>query len=267
MYRDPREERLKFIRREIERMDELQKESRVEYLIELEKPQFAGWELYVDLSESGKRRRDAPDIMYLLNLFGMNRIQFVRNLTTIRMLRRAKYSYSRVQLSKKAYKSNYNLDNYYAWRSISEKAYMSIPDQYKKYFSLDNTKQYGWYSGDRYLLIWNALPTYEFVFKLKKAYWTHLKYYDGDAIGEYERLRHKIWYGSYRNDVIRASGWIRGRYRDNFSSKIKSAWGSAIKEIEKAANSYSVHDEDWDDVEQYLKDRAGVYNNKQFGWD
>lgn len=265
MLRNQREERLKLIRRENDRLEELRILAWEEHKVALEKPRFAGWEVHLELSESGKRRRDAADILYLLGLFHMNTPHFVRNLTTIQVLRRAKYSYSRVQVSKKTFLSKYRLDRYYTWRSLNEREYLKLPDYYKGFFTLN--KFYGhtyWNPGPHYSLKWNAIPHYELVFKLKKAYWTHMIVFDGEAESDYDRLRHKIYYGDYCADLYKALGH-ESRRRDCFASKIKGRWNNAITNLRKAANTIGVQDEEWDEIEGVITKKA--YNHKRYGWD
>jgi len=266
MRRNTKEERLKFIRREYQRWNEVDKEADKAYYIPLEQPQFAGWEVYVDLCDSGKRRRDAVEIQAVLDILGWSKPHFVRNLMTIRYIRIHKYRYDRVTTyhSKKSYANCYAIRDKYSNR-ISEQDYRKIPEKYKHLFTKHN-ESYFWGDKTYYTVRYGVIPTYELVFKVKKAYWTQLKYYDGDAQGEAQRLRDKVWEGSYSPLVPRAMGF-ESRYRDDHRRSIKCNWRCATKKILKAANGLGVNHEEWDDVETELKTRSKVYKHKAFGWD
>lgn len=269
MLRNQREERLKFVRREQERCDELWDKAREWHLVELEKPQHAGWEIHVELSEGGKRRRDAPEIQALIDLLGWGEPRFIRNLSTIRVLRRHNYRYHviRTALTRKQFKLSYHIEPFYYTKGLYDSQYQALLPKYQGYFHLDT---YEWnaapWRGKKYILNWNAIPTYELVFKLKKAYWTHLRYYDGDAQGEYRRLHDKLWEGSYSQDVHRACGF-ENRYRESFNSALTCAWKTATKKIRDFANTYGVDCEEWDDTEMHLRTQAGCYKHMAFGWD
>ncbi len=264
MLRNQREERLKFVRRESERCDQLWSDARQTYLVELEKPQFAGWEIHVELSESGKRRRDAPDIQFLLDLFKLSKPRFVRNLTVARIIRGGRYSYNRVQVSKKTYISKYGLSDFYDWHTINERTYNGLPPQHKKHFFYDKYHIGSfWNPGNYYRIRWHAVPHGELVFKLKKAYWTHHEIHDGEAQSDYRRLHSKLWRGSLSNDLHRAVDY-EGRWRDSHKISIKRAWKAACGKFVQMSNC----DCEWDwEEEECIIRHCGCYEHKEFGWD
>lgn len=262
MQRHYKEEHLKFIRREIERYNKLYDEAKTPYYIDLPKPQFAGWEIHVELTESGKRRRDAPEMNFLINLFGWSKPHFVRNLTIIRHIRRHGHKYERIvtNYSKKGYLSGLMSERQFGISHLSQWQYNHLPDRYKPWFAKDMFWKHSWYTGERYHLKPRILPIGELVFKIRKSYWTKLEIYDGDAQSEYQKLRDKMRH-SWIAERTLVDGWHR--YRDDFRPSIKARWNHALLQLTQATSS--IHDEDWYDIEcECLKK---VYNHRPFGWD
>jgi hypothetical protein len=194
MLRNKQEQKLKYLRRLDAYQDTLDTHT-VEY-IPVEKPFFVGWDVYITLSESGMRRRDAPDILAVLDILGASKKQFTKSVRFIRYLRRFHYS---VELTAGQYEYKH-----YRWRHpnscyfpywyqtglnayyIDERKFEQVPAHLRHYFYEDKDSYYRKYVRHKVyrLSFMNSFPLYELVYKVEKSYANALGVPRGDDISE-----------------------------------------------------------------------------------
>ena len=232
----------------------------------LEKPVFAGWDMWVTLGEPGLRRRDAARMLDVLRYLGADKPAFIREVKYLRLARRAGYRYPAVEIAwtppgGKPY-IYYPLGHLFN-RKVDEKTYMSMPVDIKCYF--ERSARYNRWSGKddiEYHLGWR-FPTYELVVKTRKAYNTHIGHLYGDQIGEYEKLNAWLYHESQMSAYASIYGKI-GRYRDCFHRGIKTRWASACKELRGIVHSLS--EECADEFEMHVERKYHLHNKKKYGY-
>lgn len=268
MQRNQREGQLKYVRRLGIQCDDLWDTARYGYeLVPLKYPQFAGWETYITLDEAGMRRRDAPDILFILDLLGWSTPRFIRSLQTIRSLRHSKYRWTTVKtaLSRKQFKDTWTIEQFYKGRDISEKEYLRLTPYYQTYFHYNKyeSERYSWRHDKVYSLTWDKFPSYELVYKVKNSYWTHVKVYDTQAQSDYTRLYARLWNGNLRNDCQAVLGY--NRHRDSYTKSIQCAWKTACHRFKLQYNTLGLSE--WYEDEEYITKACKCYKRNAYGYD
>lgn len=215
MQRNQKEERLKHIRREFHRTNALStynsnKKSNI--LVPVEKPIFAGWDITVDFDPlSIKHIMHISRFYTIMHALGWLKPRFVRDVKIIKWIRKYHHAYYRSSQYVSGTLSNGSeirpIGDYKFRLTIKE--YNKLPEECHKYFrkeTVTNTRQGTSYVDIHYQLILgnNHFPDDYLVFRIKKAYWKHLIYLDGDSIGEEKRLDDKLWHGSYSKYLNKA---------------------------------------------------------------
>lgn len=108
----------------------------------LEKPVFAGWEVWVTLSEERMRSRDAEDLLKVIDVLGLSKPQFWRHQPDIRILRVNRYKYVRC-IEPLQKRNGYWVTSPFATKSISEAQYNSL-GHLQKYFSVSHNAGTHW---------------------------------------------------------------------------------------------------------------------------
>jgi hypothetical protein len=196
MLRNKQEQKLKYLRRLDERMGELGYRE-VEY-VPVEKPYQIGWTIHIALSESGKRRRDAPDLQKVLDICGASKKEYTRSLKFLRYIRMCR----RVGVAHEI-TNNTPYKTRAAWPywfrgigdyHIDRHQYLNLPYAIRKYFTPDIYYKYSYWTGKEnhqtkyHIRLWQ-FPLYELVYKVEKCFASHQGVPKGDDWGEYERIR------------------------------------------------------------------------------
>ncbi len=234
----------------------------------LEKPIFAGWDMWVALGEPGLRRRDAKRMLQVLSYLGVDKPSFIREVKYLKLARKAGYKYPAVQIAWTPPRGSgvvyYGLERLFN-RKITEKVYMSMPSDIKPYF--ERSARYNKWTGNddvEYYLGWR-FPTYELVIKTRKAYNTHIGHLYGDQIGEYTKLYQWCWHKT-QSPIRRQLGYDCERGRDCFHRGIKTRWASACNEL----RSMPIHSlsEEWgaDEFEMHVERKYHLHNKKKYGY-
>jgi len=258
MLRNKQEEKQKALRRLRIRQDELDWKG-VEY-VPVEKPFFMGWDVYVDLSESGKRRRDAPDLMQVLHLIEATKKRFTKCVKYIRYLRKNGYSYEVTENSVfdyrtwTAHKQHEYLPYYHQTLRtlyITESEFEHVKGPIRKYFY--RTNRYWWrtYDDKVYKVDESVFPTYELVYKVEKAYANARGIPKGEEWGEYERIRDILYNSNYYSS---RHGYNRGyegysAYLSNI--RIRKRWKQLLTKLKQTDFSYEAEEYE----SRYLKDK------------
>lgn len=235
--------------------------------VPLDKPQFIGWNIWVALSESGLRRRDAVKLLTVLNLLkvGKENPNFIRDSAIVRVIRTSDHKYITIQ-RKWRYRKNshtsytHTVDVLFN-RTISDSVYDRLSDDLKGYFSKTRIKDY-WGNREQYeyTLDWN-FPTYELEVKVEKAYNRFIGHLYGDQIGEYDKLSRWLWHEAQA--PIRTSlGHDSGRWRDKTGRGISCRWKSALSEVTMVALTDPEYIEHIEDIEY----KYGLYSKKLYGY-
>jgi hypothetical protein len=239
MRRNQREEKLKEIRRlekESQRLYMLAhhnrymaKRSNVELpeldYIELDEPIHAGWDVWIDISEAGRRRKDATILIELLDTVTTSKPYFTRNVKIIQAIRRHDYDYMTVRNSFIWGKHRW-LYNNWDYRSYLEEArYMKLSERCKGYFYKD-TMFHPW-TGRRivYRLDLHKFPLYELEFKVKKIMWSKLTIPPKEEISAYRKLENRMEWFKNGNGYEKAMGdnkWSHRSYEKRFYGHSKS---------------------------------------------
>lgn len=246
--------------------------------VPLEKPVFAGWEVWVTLGEAGLRRRDAPKILDVLKVLrvGEDNAHHISNSRSIRIIRDGKHSYVRIEGS---WRSRYNKRKWgYAWgleqlfnKKITAHQYANLKDDLKPYFSPN------WYDWDTWYkhvkksdkpvsyTLNEAFPKYELIIKVKKSYNTYIGHLYGDEIGEYEKLHRYLW-SEQCAPQRKAVGYHSRDWRDRrWTSSLKRAWRDTSHLLTVAANCHGHDCEDWIEIEEEVERQTKVRNIYTFG--
>lgn len=252
MLRNKQEEKRKALRKIYERYRELEYRP-VDYF-PVEKPYFMGWDISIALSESGKRRRDAPELQAVLDTLGATEKHFTRGVGYVRYIRRWRYSVDNIESAMVMdYKKGRNsrpywfrpLSNY----AISKSTYSNLPVAIQKYFYYDNPDYYSWGKyGDCYRLRF-PFPTYELIYKVEKAYAHFQGIPRGKEWSEYERLSNILNNNNYwcaKNGFSRR--WEK-RESHYMNIKQRRAW----KTFCSIMKNTDLSDESEEDVRKHLK--------------
>lgn len=198
MLRNKQEEKLKYLRRLSAYRDTLEP-NKIDY-IPVEKPFFVGWDVSITLSESGMRRRDASDLLMVLNILGASKKQFTKSVKFIRYLRHHRYS---VELTSGTYSykdhrwrhpNSYYFPYWYQTGVnayyIDERKFEQVPLHLRHYFYEDKDSYYRKYVRHKVyrLSFMNSFPFYELVYKVEKSYANALGVPRGDDISESEMI-------------------------------------------------------------------------------
>lgn len=229
----------------------------------LEKPVFAGWEVSVGLCESGARRRDAADIIAVLDALGATKPLFWRKSRYLSILRRHKYVYKSIdrEFLGKWY-NQYHITGQLFNRKLDEKHYNGLNAHLKSYFDYYIEPATKWRPEYKVYYLDSKFPTYELVLKVKKSYNTYIGHLYGDKIGEYEKL-HRWLYSHEQMKVYSNVYGATGDYRQCFNTTIKRSWSNACKALVLCYNNGY---EDWDDAELEIYRKFGTYNHKNYGY-
>jgi hypothetical protein len=231
----------------------------------LEKPVFAGWDVHVTLSPSGMRRRDAGELLGVLDILQASRPVFWRNARYVRAVRRGKYLYKDVEREFYANKWGlYHSSGRLFSRSIDERTYDGLSGTYKKYFEKQRVSGNFWRPDYwEYHLKWE-FPTYELIVKVQKSYNTFIGHLYGDEIGEYNKLHQWLWHEA-QAPTRKRLGWNIGYRRDSFHRGIKTRWAAACKELIRIPLQNS---QEWGayEFEDYIDRRYHLHDKKKYGW-
>lgn len=253
MKRDKYFEKEKFynyLRREHARLFE---ETRKKINIPLEKPQFAGWDISIEFTESGKRRKDYPELKEILDL--ISRSNFTKNVSFIKHIRRNNYS---VESIYSYYKSGKFYNSYFSWniltKSILKKYYDVLKPELLKYFSKEPYKDK--YSNTRYSL--NNFPLYELKVKITKSYYYSQDIPNSEAESEDAKLHNIIYGRGIENKVWNLSN----NYRDSNKISLKRSRKKLCDLYKKYYNEGILND----DTEVEIDTISGSYDKKDYGW-
>lgn len=260
MKRNTREERLKEIRRFVGERDYWHEQTKIVEKIPFEKPQFAGWDISVTLSESGMRRSDALDLLRILSVTNVGTNGFTKRVNYIKELRRHSYTFQKVSyLAKNGVICWwYGIRN---WRGrlsrfeTSEKGFNSLPVELRKYFTFDswNNRRYPW-SEKKWYLNRHEFPMYELVFKVTKAYYNFQEIPNGEAESNYRKIKNKV-------KTLYGRGWEKampGRW--STYNKFSRQWYNRKlrNKLHTFCNILVTH-QDFSD--EFIEDKSLIYNN------
>lgn len=198
MKRNKQDERLRALRRLSEYESTLDTNL---IWVEVEEPQFLGWELTIELGESGSRRRDADDLNQALSLLRYNRPVYIKSESLLRMFRSQGYDYQRcLEAYKKRYHrkgwwiDEYSIDTYrfplLTYRSVTVQVWEALPANIQCYFYRVNRSW--WREEFVYRLDPARFPIYELKLKAKQAYSTHRGIPQSENESESEKIRDKL---------------------------------------------------------------------------
>lgn len=206
------------------RLDEL--DPRAMIWVPLEKPVFAGWDIHVTLSESGKRRKDAQKLIDVLNVLGVGpeKPRFIRQMRYIRIIRRFQHKYNQIETQWTdvlwhPLKSLFN-------RQISKQEYHNLKDDLKPYFRSARTRLWNEEVTHYYL---ENFPVYELQIKAVKAYNAFIGHLQGHIVSEYNVLRRWLWHEAQAPIYASLHGHIHQRW--DYNSGLKSRWKAACKQM------------------------------------
>lgn len=207
MLRNKQEEKLKYLRRLSAYRDTLEP-NKIDY-VPVEKPFFVGWDVSITLSESGMRRRDAPDLLLVLDILGASKKQFTKSVKFIRYLRHYRYSVELTagSYSYKDYRWRHPNSYYFPyWYQtglnayyIDERKFEQVPLHLRHYFYEDKDNYYGKYVKHKVyrLSFMNSFPFYELIYKVEKSYANALGVPRGDDISESEMISDILFNNHY----------------------------------------------------------------------
>lgn len=227
----------KALRRLREKYEQLRVESYNVELVERKKPRFAGWDISLELTEGGKIRKDALEILEVLTILNLDRVVFTRDIATIKEVRRVKYSLNSFK--------HYAFNN----RHISNKTYHNLSERLKTLFYPDYFNKYSTPDKPRYRVYDGHFPWYACRLRVRKAYYRYDVIPNSIAQSEYDKI-------AYYPDIV--STYSSTGYRDDFRASTKSAWKAALKEVVKE----QMGEEELLDY-KYPK----CFDKKDFGWD
>lgn len=207
----------------------------------LEKPVFAGWDMWVTLSESGRRRRDAEKLLQVLSYLGASKPTFTREVRYIRLARKVAYRYAEVESAwapsggpQYIYYPLKGLFN----RTLTREVYTSMPDDLKPYFNRSTKHHWNGSEYYEYHLDWK-FPVYELILRCKKSYNNFIGHLYGDEIGEYNRLNRWLWHEAQIKPYKALYGhvgykkWYEKKYQ---KGGCRSRWNAACKELKYCPN-------------------------------
>jgi hypothetical protein len=193
MLRNKQEQKLKYLRRLDQRMGELGYRE-VEY-VPVEKSYHMGWEVSIDLSESGKRRNDAKDLLEVLDIVGATEPYFTKDVQYIKHLRYGRYNYEKVQKGLLMHTSSKRYPRILAhlpyWHNtltsfeIRKEKFTQVPMRLRHFFYEADHWKYGC---KVYRVNSWKFPKYELVYKVRKAYAGFQGIPKGNEWSEYEQL-------------------------------------------------------------------------------
>ncbi len=205
----------------------------------LEKPQFAGWDLTLVLSNSCLRRRDAPKLNAILSLLEASKPVFTKQEKLIRHIRLHNHDWNTLRSlpvkgekysvwDSTSYYSRYTHRYNYIWDYIPSKVYNNLSEEYKAFFSKDPVKD----NQKLYHQLTYRFPTYEIRVKVTKSYWnkTYLPFSEEDSI--YKKVSDKLdhsFHHRWGNDSYESWDHYYERRRKRrkwnmFTSQYKYGW-------------------------------------------
>lgn len=247
MKRNRQEERLK----ELGRLDAENSKLDTRNLdwIPVEEPQFLGWELQVVLGESGTRRRDAEDLLKVMDIARVSEISFTRHEWISKLIKSQSGRYYQIKeaffkwyyRNRRTYPFGYNDDwirrhyfPYWDTKCISQKDYDELEPRLRKYFLGEKHSATTW-RPEYYTYRINQFPRHELVIKCTKAYSTHRGIPHSEEIARekeiYDTLRDNRYWCA-KNGFSRWGGdqnWVR-RYNRKLTRK---HWRSCLQEVGK----------------------------------
>jgi hypothetical protein len=243
--RDGKWHKEKKIRRLFERRNELLELSMKREYVELEKPQFAGWDVSLTLRSSGKHRSDSPQLQKVVDVLNSRKSFFTKDVKKIQFIRRSGFTLGSLNTYYSFSTFSYNGLN---TKFLSSRDYHLIPDEIKKYFSI--SLRYKFFKEEQYKYqISDSFPWYELRLMIKKSYYAYRVFYDTAAQSEADKI--------YNLNYVEFSKLWGKRRRDSYLKSIKSAWRSSTKEI---VSKQMTEDEILD--YKYPK----CWDKKLFGW-
>lgn len=196
----------------------------------LEKPQFAGWELHIRLSEEGNKRPDAFALHTVLACLGAHEPRFTKKVKHIKLIRSASHNYRRAEVAWFRTQGHYAVDlPWHLNNRITTAEYNRLGPQTQKYFYKDVKLIYG-IEDITYVLDRWKFPIHELVIKVKKSYDNFIGHLYGDQIGEFDRLYDWLYSAATRGARKRL-GHDLNRWRDFTGIGIRGQWKAACKEI------------------------------------
>lgn len=247
MKRNKQEERLKELGRLDTEMADL--DTGLDW-VPVEEPQFLGWEFQVLLSPSGLRRRDAEDLLQVMDICNVSEVNFTRHEWVVKLI---KSQGGRYFQSKEAFFRRYYKDRkqYLVWHddawvkrhyfpywennSVEQKTYDEVHPRLKKYFSAVKYDATVWRPEYYRYRINSLFPKYELIIKWNKAYSTHRGIPHSEEIARHEQIHATLMANHYwcaKNCFSRWSGesaWER-RYNRKLTRK---HWRSCLQEVGK----------------------------------
>ena len=240
-------------RRLQEKRDDLKKQSREVEYVPLEKPIFAGWDINIGLTESGRLRKDSQEVQKILNILNLSRGIFTIEVKYIRHIRNNNYALE----SRKTYYRDilglcyldFSSDRHISWRE-----YDKLPENLKKWFYEDRYHKYStWSNNKNYYGVVSNFPWYECRLVITRSYYHYKKVYNSVAQSEHAKLDGNLY-------LVDRKTWGRYSWRDCFADSNKAAWKNSLRRI--VGNQYTP-DEIVDNCAKIFK---GTNNNRNYGW-
>lgn len=247
------------------RSEELWKLSRQVEKVPLEKPQFAGWEISITLTESGKRRKDAHILEKIMEILGLTKPRFTKNVKFIKDIRNNKYSVSSLYNTKMSYSHNVgSLNN----RHIRYNEYHNLPENLRSYFYPNPYYKYSNYDKPYYRVEQN-FPFYECRLKVTKSYYNFRGIPNSEAISEEQKLDNKM-----EHMCFWAKMGCRNNYGKKYNTRLRGRSKSLCLLLKGSYNAGFRDNKVWFDVDVYYIDKvteaedlSGIYNLKPVDWD
>lgn len=229
----------------------MREKSREKTYIELPKPIFAGWDISIVLTESGMRRRDAPELQEVMNVLNVSREMFTKDVNFVKHIRNNKHFIDSI----KSYYQHrgYHIDNF-SNRHITYHEFHNLPEHLKKYFYEDKWYKYSSWQGrfnKPHYGVRETFPWYECVVKITRSFYNYRVVYDTIAKSEYDKLDGYLYVWDMKT-------W--SRYRDSFVKANKAAYRKSLNKIV----SFQYTPEQI--IDEYSNIFKGANNNRNYGW-
>lgn len=218
MRTDKYEKKYKEYIQKVKRLDEIRNLIMKAPLVELKEPYQRGWEIYVDLREDIKRRKDADLIRQVLRF--ITHPKYTRDPNLVSAIRKSK-SYP-----EKFVDVNYN--PLPSLQPISEITYQKLPDNLKRVFYL--TLEYNRFTKSYIKRYYTTYPSYFFVLRTRKNIITHRKDINPDLESERDEL-YRWLYDSGRYFKGHSRTWRRDKYYEE--REYKKRFGTIEDDIKE----------------------------------
>lgn len=198
------------------RRDSLYDKVRNSPLQKLEVPYQSGWDIYVDVRDDIKNRKDYPLIKYLID--NHTKPEHTDNVKLVRMCRRIKsWSAIREDLWKEARKhKSLHIPQLFTYKRYDLEFYNNLPEQVKKHFQLRTDIFYLGGNESKRFYTTLEIPDYWIQLKVKPHMVTHERILRPDLISESKEVHTNLEY--YRD-----KGWVPKGKTWNFGSSFPSS--------------------------------------------